>query len=157
MTCDLTHAYDFVKTKRPCVSPNLHFMGQLIEFQKQLSSAPSAATSSTHSHDLRADDSMPPMQKPSADCNRTQSISAPSSLYLLQQSRTPDSCHRTITEHAASISLPSTPVSMYDNSPLPESSGIQQRSRTFQSLQLSPCRIAARETCLDLRCLTIAK
>lgn len=32
----LTQAYDFVKDRRPCISPNLHFMGQLLEFQKQL-------------------------------------------------------------------------------------------------------------------------
>ena len=33
---DLTQAYDFIKERRPCISPNLHFMGQLLEFQKQL-------------------------------------------------------------------------------------------------------------------------
>ncbi len=36
MQCDLSRAYEFVKDKRPCISPNLHFMGQLLEFQKQL-------------------------------------------------------------------------------------------------------------------------
>ena len=36
MLMDLTKAYDFVKQKRPCISPNLHFMGQLLEFQKRL-------------------------------------------------------------------------------------------------------------------------
>jgi dual specificity MAP kinase phosphatase len=35
---DLTKAYDFVKQKRPCISPNLHFMGQLLEFEKTLRS-----------------------------------------------------------------------------------------------------------------------
>lgn len=33
---DLKSAYDFVKCRRPCVSPNLHFMGQLLEFEKRL-------------------------------------------------------------------------------------------------------------------------
>ena len=33
---DLRSAYDFVKRKRSCVSPNLHFMGQLLEFEKRL-------------------------------------------------------------------------------------------------------------------------
>ena len=33
---DLTQAYDFVKQRRPCISPNLHFMGQLLAFQRQL-------------------------------------------------------------------------------------------------------------------------
>ncbi len=36
MQLDLSKAYEFVKQKRPCISPNLHFMGQLLEFQKQL-------------------------------------------------------------------------------------------------------------------------
>ncbi len=33
---DLSGAYDHVKGKRPRVSPNLHFMGQLVEFQRRL-------------------------------------------------------------------------------------------------------------------------
>ena len=33
---DLRSAYDFVKRKRSCVSPNLHFMGQLLEFERRL-------------------------------------------------------------------------------------------------------------------------
>lgn len=36
MQWDLSKAYEFVKEKRPCISPNLHFMGQLLEFEKQL-------------------------------------------------------------------------------------------------------------------------
>lgn len=36
MQWDLSRAYEFVKQKRPRISPNLHFMGQLLEFQKQL-------------------------------------------------------------------------------------------------------------------------
>ena len=36
MQMDLSSAYEFVKNKRPCISPNLHFMGQLLEFQRQL-------------------------------------------------------------------------------------------------------------------------
>ena len=33
---DLSSAYDFVKKKRSCVSPNLHFMGQLQQFEQRL-------------------------------------------------------------------------------------------------------------------------
>jgi hypothetical protein len=36
MQWNLSRAYEFVKERRPCISPNLHFMGQLLEFQKQL-------------------------------------------------------------------------------------------------------------------------
>lgn len=36
MKWELSKAYEFVKHKRPCISPNLHFMGQLLEFEKQL-------------------------------------------------------------------------------------------------------------------------
>ena len=44
---DLTQAYDFVKQKRSCISPNLHFMGQLLEFQKRLQSGCSSSGSSS--------------------------------------------------------------------------------------------------------------
>lgn len=50
---DLRSAYDYVKTKRHCVSPNLHFMGQLLEFEKRLrSSAASTCEVDGFSHDL---------------------------------------------------------------------------------------------------------
>ncbi len=48
MKCDLAEAYEFVKQKRPCVSPNLHFMGQLLAFQKQLEE--SGKEMEVHSH-----------------------------------------------------------------------------------------------------------
>ena len=38
----LSQAYDYVKSRRPHISPNLHFMGQLLVFQKQLESERSA-------------------------------------------------------------------------------------------------------------------
>ena len=33
---DVEKAFDFLKDKRPCVAPNLSFMGQLLAFQQQL-------------------------------------------------------------------------------------------------------------------------
>lgn len=42
----LTSAYDYVKSRRPCISPNLHFMGQLLKFDQQLQATAAAAVSS---------------------------------------------------------------------------------------------------------------
>ena len=36
LNLSLKDAYKFVKDKRSCVAPNLNFMGQLMEFEKQL-------------------------------------------------------------------------------------------------------------------------
>ena len=44
---DLRTAYDYVKSRRSCVSPNLHFMGQLLEFEKRLGACATPTITST--------------------------------------------------------------------------------------------------------------
>lgn len=34
----MTDAYKYVRSRRPVVSPNLNFMGQLLEFERDLNS-----------------------------------------------------------------------------------------------------------------------
>ena len=48
----LNEAYDFVKQRKPSVNPNLNFMGQLLEFERQLRTpqTPSSTTSTLSSH-----------------------------------------------------------------------------------------------------------
>ena len=46
------NAYQFVKEKRPTISPNLNFMGQLVEFERELELNPTADT-------LNVDDYLP--------------------------------------------------------------------------------------------------
>ena len=53
-TCGMTlnEAYDFVKDRKSNVSPNFNFMGQLLDFERQLRSpkTPSSTTSSLSSN-----------------------------------------------------------------------------------------------------------
>jgi dual specificity MAP kinase phosphatase len=44
----LQNAYQFVKDKRPAISPNLNFMGQLVQFEKELLNNPN----NTHKLDI---------------------------------------------------------------------------------------------------------
>ena len=63
---DLTQAYDFVKQRRPCISPNLHFMGQLLEFQKQLQLAKCSSSSKGDSQEegMDCDSAVPVLPTP---------------------------------------------------------------------------------------------
>ena len=65
MQWELSKAYEFVKQKRPCVSPNLHFMGQLLEFQKQLQLSGSQEQMEHQSSEEDTEDSV---SVPTLDC-----------------------------------------------------------------------------------------
>lgn len=52
----LNEAYDFVKQRKPSVNPNLNFMGQLLEFERQLRTPQTpSSTTSTLSSDCSLD------------------------------------------------------------------------------------------------------
>ena len=52
----LNEAYDFVKQRKPSVNPNLNFMGQLLEFERQLRTPQTpSSTTSTLSNDSSLD------------------------------------------------------------------------------------------------------
>lgn len=162
---DLPCAYDFVKQRRPCVSPNLHFMGQLLEFQKQLtegrlhhaistqcssdemdSNQPSYAASGIGVIAVESTAETTSSSAPSFEDSknyRTQSISAPSSLYFTGSS--------TCCGYPSSASLPNSPVALIRS--LSFNGTHEFRSRTHQ---LSPCRVVARsmEPCLG-KCLSL--
>ena len=163
---DLPCAYDFVKQRRPCVSPNLHFMGQLLEFQRQLTegrlhhtASAQCSSDDTETHmntscaattefSVIAIESTATTSADDSNKNSTQSISAPSSLYLFTGSAT---CH----EYQPSASLPNTPISIIKG--LPPHCTHEIRSRNLQSLQLSPCRVVAQnmEPCFSQCCLPL--
>lgn len=51
----LNEAYDFVKQRKPSVNPNLNFMGQLLEFERQRIPQTPSSTTSTLSSDSSLD------------------------------------------------------------------------------------------------------
>lgn len=186
MGYDLTNAYDFVKNKRPCISPNLHFMGQLLEFQKQLCSSGESASllvladdtscaNNTVAHEQQIQQHSAACRVPcSTTCDneiiKPHSVSAPSSLHLFSKSRSksPDGakCRKrnesTVTTAQlssrtlplTSLSLPSTPVTMFKN----HFPGCHEAISPYtqQPLQLSTCRVIAHSTecCMPYLSLT---
>lgn len=182
MEYDLTNAYDFVKTKRPCISPNLHFMGQLLEFQKQLGGNAEGAVqmladdtscgNNTVSHEQQV------QQQQSATCRvpcstmcdkntKPHSVSAPASLHLFRKSRSisPDSakCKKnnesSVTSARLSFrTLPLTSVSLPCTPVAMFKNHFPgcQEAVSQQSMQLSTCRVVAHsaECCMPYLSLT---
>ena len=173
---DVTNAYDFVKTKRPCISPNLHFMGQLLEFQRQLCRKESNTTVVLAGSDLPPQTIAGSISDSASNIVSSHSQSAPSSLHLFRRSRsiTPDTtncrsheeniaaCPFPSADHSgslplASVSLPSTPVTMFKNH-LPSRHGVTPYDHKSRTLHLhSPCRVAARKTECCIPYLSITK
>ncbi|XP_031566438.1 dual specificity protein phosphatase 16-like [Actinia tenebrosa] len=54
----LDEAYRFVKEKRPTISPNLNFMGQLVQFEKDLTPSPNDFKQESFGHQLMSSGSL---------------------------------------------------------------------------------------------------
>ena len=157
---DLRSAYDFVKSKRSCVSPNLHFMGQLLEFEKRLGlhtlrgSVPEAGLPSLEEERERPC-SLPPSW---SSKEKRRAVSTPASLdlspYTIPSRRPALSPCRATPNNCSS--LPATPLPNHSppipapphHSPLilhpsPLHTGHIAHSCSLQSLALSPITTVA--------------
>lgn len=62
---ELQRAFDFLKTKRSCVAPNLSFMGQLLAFEKQLNpNTPSCGITIQYKEEAKYKRSSPTTEEP---------------------------------------------------------------------------------------------
>jgi dual specificity MAP kinase phosphatase len=151
---DLRSAYDFVKARRPCVSPNLHFMGQLLEFEKRLGTCLNNVDAFTCSLAcVQEDEFERPCALPASwvSKDKRRAVSTPSSLQLCPATPTSAPTHKSTLSPGlfppiSSSSLPCTPlqaqVSLPHKSPL---RGHTSHSCSLQSLAVpSPCSVAAK-------------
>lgn len=160
---NLRSAYDYVKNRRSCVSPNLHFMGQLLEYEKRLGHHTGTTVGmeqDSYKSTLSCVEEETEVPTPNlwGGKEKRRAISTPSSLDLYSPS-----CSNTASNHRSklsllprlpikenSTSLPNTPVTHFKN--LHPQSGFPARdhcpqSRSLQSLTLlSPCRVAAKNS-----------
>ena len=162
---NLRSAYDYVKNKRSCVSPNLHFMGQLLEYEKRLGHH-TCTTVGMEQDSYKStlscvkEEAEVPASNLWGGKEKRRAISTPSSLDLYSPS-----CSSTPSSHRSklgllpplpikenSTSLPNTPITHFRNAH--PQSGFPVRnhcpqSHSLQSLTLlSPCRVAAKNSSL---------
>ena len=154
---NLRSAYDYVKSRRSCVSPNLHFMGQLLEFEKQLGRYSACSTPQEldpFQATLCCVEETEIPTPAAADMptiwgggEKRRAISTPSSLNLSDTTcssvQRPQPLQLTsLPLKQNSTSLPSTPISLFRHTHPPT----RLHSRSLQSLTLfSPCRVAAKD------------
>ena len=161
---DLKSAYDFVKARRPCVSPNLHFMGQLLEFEKRLGTDLNEVDSFSCSLACVQEEERPcslPASWVSKDKRRA--VSTPSSLEFCPATPTGVPTHKSTLSPGlfppiSSSSLPCTPlpthVSLPHKSPL---RGHIPPSCSLQSLAVpSPCSVVT-QNCTPFRHLPVTE
>ena len=104
----LASAYDFVKSKRPCISPNLHFMGQLVTFGQQLQDAALAPLPHSGSQGSPSNDEHTLMLAPDLPMDVEQSLT-PSALRCFRTMAThcEPTCVSVATDKPKSSSAPS--------------------------------------------------
>lgn len=147
---DLKSAYDFVKSRRPCVSPNLHFMGQLLEFEKRLGNCTASRNDVDTLTAVQEEDERLHSLPSWVGKDKRRAISTPSSLELYSSPFDSTSiAHKSIISPSPlnASSLPNTPLTGLRNhgSPSTKSSlcGPVSHSCSLQSL-------AALNTCTQV-------
>lgn len=144
---DLKSAYDFVKTRRPCVSPNLHFMGQLLELERRLGNCTASRNDVDCLTAVQEEDERLHSLPSWVGKEKRRAISTPSSLELCSSpfDSTTSIVHKsTITPSPLNASsLPSTPLIGLRNHGSPTKSSFRgpvSHSCSLQSLAaLSTC------------------
>ncbi|XP_020788782.2 dual specificity protein phosphatase 8 isoform X2 [Boleophthalmus pectinirostris] len=123
MGLDLDHAYRFVKERRPSISPNLNFLGQLQHFQNTLKlgtplcpapeeatdPAPSAPTAGTQAPPEHHRD-QPPTTAEAVPTGPPSTHRLPKSLSLNLRGHNQDLCRKSLREKRQSLTLSLTPV-----------------------------------------------
>lgn len=132
MDYDLRTAYDFVKMKRSCVSPNLHFMGQLLEFERRLGAHTTSrddvvnCTLSCVEEEHERPCSLPPSW---ISKEKRRAVSTPASLELCPFASTPK-----LTTITPRLVAPTDDSSSLPCTPLPPGPTIPHSSCSLQSL-----------------------
>ncbi|XP_041634532.1 dual specificity protein phosphatase 8 [Cheilinus undulatus] len=155
---DLDQAYRFVKERRPSISPNFNFLGQLQLFQSTLSLSMPAGGVVSHQADCcyadnkerveHQSDSNPPhsMQRAELPEASEKTASRPEEDVVRRPNETvnlqPDECQDTPPSEPITLQLPASSASKPVTLQLPASSASLQEKRKSLTLSLTPLGVS---------------